>query len=165
MEKEENRSNTNIITLIDEELMHKTFGIKEKNRVYFDRKGVYIIPIKDDHVGIVETPKGYFLIGGGMDSGETESQCIIRECIEETGYHVEIDQRICSAEMYCEHPSIGFFHPTQIYYSGRLTQKIQKPTEADHIFRWVNIESVKKQMFLEMQRWAIMQVWEKEHLK
>lgn len=60
------------------------FG-KEENTVYFERKGAYIIPIKGEEIGVVETPKGFFLLGGGIDSGETDKQCIIRECIEGAG--------------------------------------------------------------------------------
>ena len=61
----------------------------------------------------------------------------MRECIEETGYQVEIMEQICWAEMYCEHPTIGYFHPIQFYYSGELLQRMQKPTEADRVFRWI----------------------------
>jgi len=153
---------TNENSLTDEKVVHRVFGTKE-NRVYIDREGAYIIPIKGDKVGVVETAKGFFLIGGGMNYGESEKHCIIRECIEETGYQVEINQRICSAETYCEHLTVGFFHPIQVYYSGRLLQKIREPAEVDHAFRWICIESVQSQMFLEMQSWAIMQVWEREH--
>ena len=41
--------------------MHKVFGTKE-NEKFVDRKGAYIIPIKGDEVGVVETPKGFFLL-------------------------------------------------------------------------------------------------------
>lgn len=140
--------------------MHKVFGQKE-NKVYFDRKGAYLIPVKGEEVGIVETPKGFFFLGGGIDAGETEIECITRECIEEAGYHVQIKEKVCSAETYCEHPTIGFFHPIQSYYSGKLTSKIKEPTEADHLFKWMKYEHLKGKMFLEMQNWALEQVWEK----
>ena len=39
--------------------MHKIFGAKE-NASYLDREGAYIIPIKDNKIGVVKTPKGYF---------------------------------------------------------------------------------------------------------
>lgn len=151
---------TNENPLTVETPVHRVFGAKE-NSEYIDRKGAYIIPLKDDKVGVIETAKGFFLIGGGMDYGESEEHCIIRECIEETGYQVEIKQRICSAETYCEHLTVGFFHPIQVYYSGILLEKIREPSEVDHAFRWISIESVPSRRFLEMQSWAIMQVWER----
>ena len=62
--------------------LHRIFG-KEENVAYLDRRGAYIIPIKGEEIGVVETPKGLFLLGGGIDGDETDNQCIIRECIEE----------------------------------------------------------------------------------
>ena len=77
--------------------MHKVFGQKE-NVKYRDRKGAYLIPINGEEVGIVETPKGFFFLGGGIDDGETETECIIRECMEDAGFQVKITEKVCSAE-------------------------------------------------------------------
>ena len=110
--------------------LHRIFG-KEENVAYLDRRGAYIIPIKGEEIGVVETPKGLFLLGGGIDGDETDNQCIIRECIEEAGYQVEIKERVCSAE----------------------------PVEQDHVFRWVKYEDIRGKMCLEMQNWAVEQVW------
>lgn len=137
--------------------MHKIFGTQE-NEVYLDRKGAYIIPIKGENVGVVETPKGFFLLGGGLDNNETDNQCIVRECIEEVGYKVRIGEKVCSAETYYKHPTIGFFHPIQVYYSGELLEKVTEPVESDHIFKWVKCESIRGKLFVEMQNWALEQV-------
>ena len=100
-------------------------------------------------------------MGGGIDEGETDIDCIIRECIEEAGYQAKIGNKICSAETYEEHPIIGFFHPIQVYYLGELTEKIKKPIEDDHIFKWINYEKLKGKMYLEMQNWALEQACDK----
>ena len=50
--------------------MHKIFGTKE-NASYSDREGAYIIVIKENRIGVIKTPKGYFLLGGGIDKGES----------------------------------------------------------------------------------------------
>lgn len=134
--------------------MHKIFGIKE-NFSYLDRKGAYIIPIKDGKIGVVKTPKGYFLLGGGIDDGETHEQAIRRECLEEAGYIVNIKQKLCSAETFTNHPQIGYFHPIQTYYIGELLEKVQEPIESDHEFMWVEYDQLKDKMFAEMQNWAI----------
>ena len=139
--------------------MHKVFGQKE-NKTYLDRKGAYIIPVKGEEVGVVETPKGFFFLGGGIDVGETDIECITRECMEEAGYQVEIKKKVCSAETYCKHPTIGFFHPIQSYYLGELTSKIKEPIE-DHLFKWIKCENLKGKMFLEMQNWALEQALDK----
>ena len=59
--------------------MHKVFGIQEDVN-YIDRVGAYLIPVKEGKVGVVRTTKGYFLLGGGVDSGESHEECIRREC-------------------------------------------------------------------------------------
>lgn len=135
---------------------HNVFGIKE-NANYIDRLGAYIVPAKEGKVGVVKTPKGYFLIGGGLDSGENHEECIKRECLEEIGYTVSVGKQICSAEMYCKHPSIGYFHPIQTYYVGELLEQVSLPVEDDHEFVWVDYNELVDEMYLEMQRWALAQ--------
>ena len=137
-------------------IIHKVFGIKE-NVNYIDRAGVYLVPAKDGKVGVVKTPKGYFLIGGGVDSGENHEECIKRECLEEIGYTVSVGKQICSAEMYCKHPSIGYFHPIQTYYVGELLEQVSLPVEDDHEFVWGDYNELVDEMYLEMQRWALAQ--------
>lgn len=34
---------------------------------------------KGEEIGVVETHKGLFLLGGGIDGDETDNQCIIQE--------------------------------------------------------------------------------------
>lgn len=136
--------------------MHKVFGTKE-NEKYVDRKGAYIIPIKGDEIGVVETPKGFYLLGGGLNPGETVFQCIKRECMEEAGYEVEIKREVGSAETYSLHPTIGYFHSIQTYYVGELLDKIKEPIEPDHVFKYVRFDDLRDKMYLEMQLWAIEQ--------
>lgn len=61
-------------------MKHKVFGVKE-NVKYLDRKGAYLIPFQNNQVGVVKTPKGYFLLGGGLEKGEYDTDCIKRECL------------------------------------------------------------------------------------
>ena len=136
--------------------MHRVFGTK-KDEKYVDRKGAYIIPIRGNEVGVVETPKGFFLLGGGIDADETDFQCIKRECMEEAGYEVEIKGKICSAETYTLHPTIGYFHPIQTYYAGELQDKIKEPVEPDHVLKFVRYDDLRDKMYFEMQLWAIEQ--------
>ena len=136
--------------------MHKIFGTK-KEAEYFDREGAYIIPLRGNKVGVVETPKGYFFLGGGLESGESHADCIKRECLEEAGYAVRISEKICSADTYCEHPTIGHFHPIQTYYTGEFIEKVAAPTDVDHHFLWVDYDYIKGRMFAEMQNWALEQ--------
>lgn len=138
--------------------MHKIFGANEGVE-YVDRKGAYLIPIKDGRIGIIQTPKGFFLLGGGIDDEETDMLCIIRECMEETGYSVLVGEKVCSAETYTKHPVIGYFHPIQTYYLGELVEQKQPPIETDHKLVWIDYDNLRGRMFSEMQNWAIEQCW------
>lgn len=140
--------------------MHRVFGIKE-DEPYVDRKGAYLIAIQGNKVAVVRTEKGYFLLGGRIEQGECDEDCIIRECLEETGYSVTINEFLCSAETYTKHPNIGFFHPIQNYYYGEIMEQIQNPKETDHFFEWVDYNVVKDNMFVEMQNWALKICWAK----
>ena len=137
--------------------MHQIFGIKE-NAAYHDRRGAYLIPCRDGQIGVIKTPRGYFLLGGGLDENESHLACIHRECIEEAGYVPAVEGMLCSAESYMDHPTLGYFHPIQTYYYGKLLEKVAEPTEADHQLCWVDLEKIKGHMVLEMQNWALMQL-------
>ena len=106
--------------------MHRVFGAKE-NAEYIDREGVYLIPFRNDQVGVVQTPKGYFFLGGGLENGESHLECIKRECAEEVGCVPCVDMKLCSAEAYMKHPTIGYFHPIQTYYTGELLDRKSTP--------------------------------------
>lgn len=137
--------------------MHRVFGIKE-NAEYLDREGAYIIPCRNNQVGVVQTPKGYFFLGGGLENGESHLECIKRECLEEVGYSVRVESRLCSAEAYIKHSTIGYFHPIQTYYWGKLLDKEATATETDHILCWIEYDQLRGTMFVEMQNWALEQL-------
>lgn len=136
--------------------MHKIFGDIE-NVSYTTRIGAYIIPIYNNKIGIIQTPKGNFLIGGGKDTNETDEECLKRECLEEIGCEIEIYNKICSAETFTHHEKIGYFHPIQAYYSGLVKEQIAKPIENDHRLVWLEFDEVQNIMYSEMQNWAIQQ--------
>ena len=134
--------------------MHKIFGKKE-DACYTDREGVYLIPLRGATVGVIETPKGYFLLGGGLDEGESHEDGLRRECFEETGCAASVGACIGSAEAYTVHPTVGYFHPIQTYYLGTLSDPVVSPVESDHRLVWMKIDIAIHQMYSEMQRWAI----------
>ena len=135
-------------------MKHKIFGTKE-NYEYLDREGAYFIPVSNNKIAVIKTPKGYFFLGGGLENGESHFECIKRECLEESGYLPKIIGQVCSAEEYMVHSKLGYFHPIQTYYYGELSEKVADPIENDHILCWIDYEELKGKMFAEMQNYAL----------
>lgn len=137
--------------------MHRIFGTKV-NAEYLDREGAYLIPCHNNKVGVIQTSKGYFFLGGGLENGESHLDCIERECLEEVGCSPCVECKLCSAEAFIKHPTIGYFHPIQTYYFGMLLDKKLTPTETDHVLCWIEYDQLRGKMFVEMQNWALEQL-------
>lgn len=57
---------------------------------YFCRQAVRAVVIRNDKLLLVHTNKGdYKFPGGGIEQGESYSEALKREVLEETGYHVD----------------------------------------------------------------------------
>ncbi len=136
-------------------LVDKTFGEKVEGNAYYDRLGAYLICMDGDKAAVVKTPKGYFLLGGGLEGNENHMDCIKREILEETGFTANVHSYICSAEEYWLHKELGYFHPVQYYYYGELVEKIVEPVEIDHKLEWISIEDIETKMYIKAQGWAI----------
>jgi 8-oxo-dGTP diphosphatase len=80
----------------------KEFGKKVKGIEYTKRPGSYGIIIKDGRIGVVKSSGyyTYFLVGGGVEEGEDETQTLRREAIEEIGFQLEVREKIGAAIEY-----------------------------------------------------------------
>ena len=78
-------------------VLHCTFGEKQAGASYRTRPGAYLIAVSGAQIASIRTPKGFFLPGGGVEPGETHEACILRECLEETGFLVQVGEivRLC----------------------------------------------------------------------
>jgi len=140
-------------------MLEKTFGVRLENKQYRNREGVYAIIFNNDNkVATVKTLNGNFLIGGGIENEETHQECLKRECLEETGFNIDIKEFICKADTYKYADLLNcYFHPIGYFYFAELKDKVEEPKETDHQFEWISIEELKDKMYLEHQRWAINQ--------
>ena len=152
-----------VLNCAEEWRKHRIFGTREEVQ-YWDREGAYLIPVQDNKIGVIQSSKGYFFLGGGLESGESHSECIERECMEEAGCRVSIKDKVCTAEMYTVHPVIGYFHPIQTYYLGEVFEEREK-TEEGHKFLWIEYDELKGKMYVEMQNWALEQCFKSTRIK
>ena len=136
----------------------KTFGTPVQGKEYFHRVGAHIIIIHDDKLATIKIAKGYILPGGGVEGDESHEECILRECLEEIGYDVRVDDLIASADAWDTHPKAPYFHPIQFYYSGELLDPLLEDGGLDGTrLEWIPIDRIDELLFVPMQRWGVRQ--------
>lgn len=133
---------------------HKILGSRIEGKQYFDREGAYLLCIQGGKAPVIQTKIGYFLIGGGMEPGETKERCLRREILEETGFEVGELTPFASGEAFWIHETLGYFHPIQYYFSGELTQKIREPIEKDEQLVWLPVYEWAEKLKMDVQAWA-----------
>ncbi|TCW48287.1 ADP-ribose pyrophosphatase YjhB (NUDIX family) [Bacillus thuringiensis] len=86
--------------------------------------------------------KRWSVPSGGLEKGETLEECCIREVWEETGYNVEVVNKIYEKE------GITYGVPVYVHYylvkkiGGSM--KIQDPDELIHEIAWKGIDELKE---------------------
>ena len=150
--------------VLEQELYHRphyVFGERDRQTDYWDRSGAYLLAVKDGRMAVVQTKRGYFLPGGGLEDGESDADCIRREALEETGRAAEVGEFLCSAEHYTAHDTKGPFHPIQSYYVGTISEQLAPPQEPDIQFLWLPLEEVRGNFYSVMQNRAL-EMWIEE---
>lgn len=137
-------------------MVEKTFGKRKRNIQYKDRAGVYAIIFDNEgNIATVRVPMGLFLIGGGIDEGETHQECLKRECIEETGYDLEVKDFVCKGNAYFYSEQLNSYQYLICYfYQAELKDKLKEPIELDHELEWLSAEET-EEMYFEHHIWAI----------
>ncbi|WP_096270176.1 NUDIX domain-containing protein [Paucisalibacillus globulus] len=144
--------------------MKPTFGQPVKEHVYLLRKGVYAIALNstNDRVLTVHNGRGiHFLPGGGVEGNESDESCIRRELLEETGYSVTVGSYIGTAKDYFTSSKGEYILSDGYFYLIELGEKVQNPTEEDHMMEWVHIDDMERLFFYKHQVWAVRKAIEK----
>ncbi|WBW94933.1 C-GCAxxG-C-C family (seleno)protein [Oceanirhabdus sp. W0125-5] len=141
-------------------LDNKEFGEKVPNVEYKERVAVYALIVDNSkNIAVINTSRGNFLPGGGLEINETLQECLHREIIEETGYKIEIDRFICKAVLYEYSPKLKrYIKGIGYFYKADLLEKACDAKEEDHNLSWLRIDDAKNNMLLEHQAWAIEQI-------
>lgn len=80
----------------------KEFGEKIEGVEYLQRPGSYAVIIEKGRAGVLKARgyETYFLVGGGIDAGESDEQTLRREAREEVGFQIEVGERAGAAIEY-----------------------------------------------------------------
>ena len=114
---------------------------------------------KEEFAFVALGTEEYFLLGGGMEKGETPQQTIMRECIEEAGAKVIVGRKIGTAADYLfAKKEQAYFHKVVEYFEARIEAFVRVELEPDHKLVWSTLEEARPYIRQKSQGWAVEQV-------
>lgn len=123
------------------------------------RKGAYAVLFRDSskcELGLIQSNDHYFLLGGGIEEGESPEECLRREALEEIGYAIiQINQYIGEAEQFFISRKDAPLLSDGFFYTACFLRKVQQPIENDHFLKWIDARAYKSMLFHEHQAWAV----------
>ena len=134
-----------------------TFGKIEKDKSVAKREAAYGILFNTyDEIAVVQTSRGYFLPGGGIEADESHTDCLVREFQEELGYVIEVGDFLSSVTLIGYAPGkskclemVG--HNYLVTDTGHRTLSV----EMDHALVWLSLQEARTKLRLTHQAWAI----------
>ena len=116
------------------------------------RIGVYGICIQDKKVLMVKTQSGtktiYNFPGGGVDDNEGFIDALKRECVEELGCMITIQQMICTSDRLYKHPDFDS-NSIHLYYAMTIDSTIDTSIQEA---QWFPIDKLPLDMMLEVDK-------------
>lgn len=110
-----------------------------------------------DKIAIIQTKDdNYLLPGGGIESNETQEECLKREVHEEMGMEIDIRSFIGCAQRYFYSTNENKYYLSEGYfYLCDMGEPSGKPIEEDHVLKWIDPTQAIESLFHEHQSWAV----------
>ena len=134
-----------------------TFGQKVAGQHYQPRPGAYALIFQDpDLVALIQTIRGFFLPGGGAETGETPAETVQREVLEECGCEIVTGAQLGLAVdyMFAENEA-KYYEIQSVFLLARLGKQLDTPGEADHQLVWLKVSQAHTLLNRPSQKWAL----------
>jgi 8-oxo-dGTP diphosphatase len=133
-----------------------SFGTPAPGAIYETRPSVYAVMLdQHDRIAVVRTPRGHFLPGGGIETGENARAALSRECSEECGLSVSMRRHIGDAVQFLNVPEEGHIRIFGSFFHCEFAKGPTRPTEADHELLWLPQDDAARMMRRPFEAWAI----------
>jgi 8-oxo-dGTP diphosphatase len=129
----------------------RRYGQSVRSDVYYKpRPGAYGIIVDGHRIMLTRESLEEVEIqlpGGGIDLGESALQALHRECLEETGWKVQIERRLGAYQRFTHMPEYGFWAQKICHiYLCRPVYKLHEPLEPFHTIVWFGFDEALDQL-------------------
>lgn len=131
------------------------YGERLKEIEYSPRLGSYAVIIKDNRIGVIKSSvfDKYFLVGGAIETGETEAEALRREAIEEIGFEIEVGEKLESAvEYFYAEIDECYFAKQCNFYLASVLNRVKKNSETELI--WIDKDAL-DEMYHRSHQWIV----------
>ena len=115
-----------------------------------------IVPGDDGRIALVRTPKGWFLVGGGIEPGESPAQAIVREGREECCLVLSPGEILGRArEIVHSEDEQAWFEKESTFLVARAVAGETGTPEDGHALVWLAPAAAVGALVHESHRWAV----------
>lgn len=138
------------------------FGEAEPDATYPDRPAAFAVVERDGLIALVQVERlrrGLVLDlpGGGIDPGETAAEAAVRECGEEAGLAVALeDEPFVRADHYFLHNDGAVRNTRGVFFAGQVAAEDPRlKIEHDHTLVWASPQDAVVGLDRESHVWAV----------
>jgi 8-oxo-dGTP diphosphatase len=137
------------------------FGEPEPGRAYPDRPAAFVVLEQGGRIAVarvtfVNGGGRLDLPGGGLDPGETAQQAAARECGEEVGLRVAIEDEVARADHYFTNEDDSRVNTRGTFFAARLVAEAPElKIEDDHALEWMAPHEALVRLDRESHVWAL----------